>query len=111
RPDAYNVAKNSLNDILPVLSNDYNLPRTLLSLTIVGLQTNGVRGFVAINGASANNTLLYSPPTGFIGRETFAYETSDGQGNKGTNSVTVNVGNLLAQDDLFSVLSGSVGNL
>src|SRR5262249_27740128 len=110
-PDAYNVAKNSVNDILPVLANDYNLPQTLLSLTIVGLETNGTRGAVSINGSSPNNTLLYTPPTNFIGREVFAYETSDGNGNSGTNRVTVTVGNLLTRDDQFSVLSGSVSNL
>jgi VCBS repeat-containing protein len=109
-PDTYSVAKDSANNSLPVIKNDYVLPKTLLAFTITGLETNGIRGAVSILGSLPNNVLSYTPPAGFIGREIFAYETADGRGNKGTNQVVVNVGNLITRDDRFSVLSGSASN-
>jgi VCBS repeat-containing protein len=110
-PDAFAVARNSVNNTLAVLKNDYVLPKILDGLVITGLETNGVMGSVIINGAGSNNTLVYSPKAGFIGKETFGYEVVDGRGNRGTNFVTVTVDSLIAQNDSFSVVSDSATNL
>ncbi|WP_160164644.1 Ig-like domain-containing protein [Pedosphaera parvula] len=110
-PDAYTVGRDSANNTLAVLKNDYLLPRTPGSLTITGLKTNGLIGSVAISGGGSNNTLVYTPKAGFIGKETFGYEFVDGQGDKGTNILTVTVGGLIALNDSFSVLSGTATNI
>ncbi len=109
-PDAFSVARNTANNVLPVLQNDYPLPLGVEALSITGLETNGVLGTVALSGPGPNNALLYTPRPGFIGREVFAYESTDSFGNRGTNQVTVNVGNLVTHSDQFSVLSGSTNN-
>jgi hypothetical protein len=111
QPDTYSIIENSPTVGLPVLQNDYPLPRTSLGLTITAIRTNLVKGTVSISGNTVDNTLLYAPGPGFIGRDVFFYETSDGLGNKGTNQVTVTVGNLTLNPDQFSVLSGSSSNV
>ena len=110
-PDTYRVARDSANNALLVLKNDYPLPKTPGAYTITGLRTNGVHATISINGAGANNSLLYSPAAGFIGTDRFSYEFADTFGNKGTNTVVVTVGNLAPLDDAFSVLSGSSANM
>ncbi len=109
-PDYYTVARDSANNTLAVLKNDYVMPKTPGAFTITGLETNGIHGTVSINGAGPDNVLVYSPKGGFIGPETFGYETIDGFGNKGTNFATVKVGNLVTQTSQFAVVSGSSSN-
>ncbi|MEY4917835.1 MAG: hypothetical protein RL616_1748, partial [Verrucomicrobiota bacterium] len=109
-PDTYRVARDSVNNPLPVLKNDYSLPKLFGALTITGLQTNTVHGTVARNSTATNNALLYTPSLNFIGTDVFAYECVDTFGNKGTNLVTVTVGGVYPKNDLFTVLSGSATN-
>ena len=110
-PDTFRVQRDSVNNVLNVLTNDYTLPKTPGAFTLTGLETNGVHATVAINGAGANNTLLYSPAMGFIGTDRFRYEFTDTLGNPGTNLVIVTVGSLAPCDDSFSVLAGTMTNL
>jgi len=110
-PDVFRVDRDSVDNVFRVLTNDYTLPKTPGAFTITGLQTNGVHASIAINGAAADNWLLYSPAAGFIGTDRFNYEFTDTLGNQGTNSVTVTVGDLAPRDDVFSVLSGPATNL
>ena len=109
-PDVFRVDRDSVNNALRVLTNDYTLPKTLGAFTLTGLQTNGVHATIAITGATANNSLLYSPAAGFIGTDKFSYEFTDTLGNHGTNLVTVTVGSLALRDDAFAVLSDSTTN-
>ena len=109
-PDFYRVARESVNNLLPVLVNDYTLPVTPGSLKITGLLSNGVQATVSINGSSANNSLLYTPDSGFIGRDYFSYVFIDNLGNQGTNLVAVTVGDLAPRDDAFNVVSGTTNN-
>jgi len=109
-PDVYRVVRESANNVLPVLANDYTLPMTPGALKITVLQTNGVHATLTINGSGANNSLLYTPNAGFIGRDYFSYVFADTYGNMGTNLVTVTVGDLAPRDDAFNVASGSVNN-
>ncbi len=110
-PDTYRVMRDSANNALDVLNNDYTLPKTFVALTISGLQTNGVHGTVARNNTATNNLLLYTPNSGFIGRDYFNYEFTDLLGNKGTNTVAVTVGDLYPNNDLFSAVSDSITNV
>jgi|GEM_PF-626118 len=110
-PDTYRVQPNSTSNPLPVLNNDSSLPLLPGTLTITGLETNGVHGTVAYNNPSNSTSLFYTPNPGFIGQDLFGYETMDNLGNKGTNLVTITVGALYPQNDAFSVLSNSTNTL
>ncbi len=109
-PDCYRVARDSTNNVLAVLTNDYTLPVSSVTLTIVGVLTNGVHAYVGLTGTNANNTLTYVPNVGFIGRDVFSYVVQDKLGDLGTNIVTVVVGDLAPRDDVFNVLSGTTNN-
>ena len=104
--DAYAVARNSSNNVLSVLANDAALPGTAAgwSITAVTPAVNG--GHVAIS----NTTVRYTPPTGFVGLDSFTYSVNDGLGGSGTASVTIRVGAMPTLPDIFTVLSGSVSN-
>jgi VCBS repeat-containing protein len=110
-PDFYSLAHDSAATVLPVLKNDYVLPITPGTLKVTALQTNGLIGTASLNGTSANNSLIYTPAAGFVGQETFSYQLADANGNLGTNTVTVSVGNLVTSPDYFTVLAGSVSNV
>ncbi len=109
-PDMFEVARGSANTVLDVLANDFRLPRTPNSLTITALDTTGLRGVVTPNGSAAGNFLFYTPAAGFVGTELFGYTCVDSYGNVGSNTVTVKVGRLVPNDDIFSVISDSVSN-
>ena len=109
-PDCYRVARDSTNNVLPVLPNDYTLPTESVSLTITALLTNGVHAYVGLTSPNANNTLTYVPNVGFIGRDIFSYVVRDNLGNLGTNTVAVAVGDLAPRDDAFNVLSDTTNN-
>ena len=70
-PDVYSVARDSSNNALAVLKNDYVFPRGLGNLTISKLVTNGVLGAVSLSGNVPNNFLIYTPAAGFIGQDNF----------------------------------------
>ena len=110
-PDVHRVARESANNALRVLVNDYTLPRTIATYTVTALQTNGVHATIALSGSGTNNYLFYTPSAGFIGRDLFSYVFTDTLGNRGTNNVTVTVGDLVPRDDTFNVVSSSQTNL
>ncbi len=108
--DVYTVARDSSNNALAVLKNDYVFPRGLGNLVISKLNTNGIFGTVSLSGNVSNNFLIYTPALNFIGQENFGYEIRDALGNKGTNLVAVQVGGLRTGRDEFTVLSDSTAN-
>lgn len=109
-PDVYAVTRESSDNALAVLKNDYVFPRSPGDFVISKIFTNGIFGAVSLNGASPNNFILYTPAAGFIGQDNFGYEITDALGNKGTNFVAVNIGGLMSGEDQFTVLSDSTGN-
>ena len=104
--DVFAVAVDSTDNALPVLVNDGHLPGTADAWTITGVTVPPARGTAAVHGSH----VLYTPPTGFVGTERFAYAVSDGLGGTGTAEVEVYVGQLPLNDDSFAVLSGSTDN-
>ena len=71
---------------IDVLGNDGDAdPFDVLVVTDVTACANGT---VVING---DNTITYTPNTGFIGSDNFTYSISDGNGGTATATVTVNV--------------------
>ena len=97
---------------LDLLANDTTAPDTDETLTIQSTTTPTAGGTVSLvdDGAAVS----YSPPSGFIGSDTFTYTASDGHGGTATATVTINVepDNLppVAFDDAFTVSAGSSAN-
>lgn len=118
--DDLSVSRNTLANTLNVLANDFSTvdnPLTVESVTttaindadgnLVNLNT---RGIVVISGGGA--TVDYTPPTGFVGLDRFAYTAVDAFGNRSTAIVNVTVtfqsAVPIAVDDSFEVPQGSV---
>ncbi len=105
--DAFSVARNSLNNRLDALANDFVRPGSAVGWSITAVATNSAYGgAVAIDG----DLLLYTPAAGFVGLDTFDYAVSDGLGGTGSATVGVRVGNLPTLTDRFVVLAGSGAN-
>jgi large repetitive protein len=100
--DVATVARNSVINSIDVLANDFALPGEQLSI----VTTSGSRAGAVIQ-VGTNNQILYTPPAGFIGQDTFTYTMTNSSGETDTATVTVNV-NLFftdpqAVDDSFDV--------
>ncbi|HBV63729.1 MAG TPA: adhesin [Rhodopirellula sp.] len=105
--DFFDVARNSISVPLDVLANDFQLAGN--QLTIDSLNTTGTLGIVP---PPTNNQIFYTPPSGFIGLDSFSYTVRDQFNNLATASVFVNVkfqSNVpIAVDDIYSVPANSV---
>lgn len=99
RADAFSVPAGSVSNALNVLENDNILPGNGEDLEIVSV-TAAANGTVAV---SAGVALTYTPAAGFVGTDTFSYSVTDGLGGTGTAQVTVKVGFLTVNGDIFSV--------
>jgi len=104
--DAFTVARNSSNNSLLVLANDYIRPGTAAGWSITAVSPSLYGGVVAIS----NSVVSYSPPAGFVGIDTFTYNVNDGLGGTGSAEVNVRVGSMPVLPDLFTVMSESVDN-
>ncbi len=69
---------------ISVLTNDTDVDGN--TLTVSGFDTTTVQG-----GKVTNNygQLIYTPPAGFVGTDTFTYTISDGKGGSATATVTI----------------------
>ncbi len=90
KDDAFTVAMNSTGNTLSVLADngsgaDSDIDNDALAIIAVGTPVNG--GVVSIN--VAGDALIYSPPGGFVGLNSFSYTVSDGHGGFGTAVVSV----------------------
>jgi VCBS repeat-containing protein len=104
--DAFTVLRSSVNNTLPLLSNDFAQPGTAAGWVITTNSATAYNGTVSISGAN----VLYTPPEGFVGIDTFTYSVNDGLGGTGSATVRVKVGALPTLPDLFVALSGSQSN-
>ena len=71
--------------VIDVLSNDTDPEDDTLTVTSVGLAANGVVG------VNADNTVTYTPNSGFTGTDNFTYSIDDGNGGSDTANVEVTV--------------------
>ena len=69
--------------IIDVLANDSDPENNNLTVSIV---TSAAQGSLIVN---ADNTVTYTPNTGYTGADSFTYQLDDGQG--GTDTATVNL--------------------
>lgn len=105
--DRYTVTRNSQQNELDVLANDFRLPGE--NLTIVSVNTTGTAGLVQI---TPTNTIRYTPPNSFIGQDIFEYTIENSGGDRDTATVIVDVSLFFedpkAIDDSFDVATNSV---
>ena len=109
QPDTFTVARNSRDNVLDVLANDFNLPGDEWTLTSVSSGSQG--GRVTID--QATRTVKYTPALSFTGRDTFTYTATSVTGRRETATVSVNVAlqfvDPVAVDDSFDVPTNSIG--
>ncbi len=86
--DTRAVDADSTNNRLDVLTNDSSLPDASETLTVTAVGTTTAGGTVTIE--SGGGAVLYTPPAGFTGTDSFTYTISDGALTSQA-SVTVNV--------------------
>jgi hypothetical protein len=72
--------------VIVVLTNDMDPDGGVL--VVIGVSTNSANGGVVFFDGT---NIVYIPPPGFVGPDTFSYTVSDGQGGTATGTVTVNV--------------------
>jgi hypothetical protein len=100
--DAFAVARSSTNNLLPVLANDFVQPGNAATWSVTAVSASLFGGTLGITNAQVR----YTPPAGFVGRDSFTYSVSDGLGGTGSATVQVQVGSLPTRADLFTVLAG-----
>ncbi len=105
--DRYSVTRNSILNLLPVLDNDFQLPGETLEIISVSTSLAG-----ATIQVSPNNEILYTPPSGFIGQDSFTYTMQNSGGDQDSATVIVDVNlafeNPLAIDDSFNVATNVI---
>lgn len=87
--------------VIPVLANDSGNGLTIVSTTAPA------HGTVAI---TPDGSVTYTPATGYTGPDTFTYTVKDASGNTYTQTVTVTVGGIAAQNDSYVALPGSTNH-
>ena len=111
--DYFTIASNSKANVLDVLANDGSKPADASAWEITGTTPVSVFSVGGGQGGEAtvsDGTVLYTPPSGFVGTVRFEYNVSDGQGGTATAQVIVKVGDLPVSNDQFAVLSGTQDN-
>lgn len=108
--DTVQVTRNSqANKLDKLLLNDFETATSLLRITSIDRFSQNTRGVVEI--AQDGRSILYTPPVGFVGLDTFMYTVTPPVGPPATATVTVNVTFLsnvpIALDDTFDVAQGS----
>ncbi len=107
--DVMVVAEDAAATAVAVLDNDSFAPDTNEVLTVTAVGT-PVHGTASTNGT----TVSYQPEANYNGPDSFSYTIGDGAGGTATATVAVTVTSVndapSANDDTFSVVSGSNGN-
>ncbi|MCH7226909.1 Ig-like domain-containing protein [Haloferula sp. A504] len=106
RADSFGVPAGSTSNTLNVLENDNVLPANGEDFEIISTQDGPSNGSVIIVNGDA---LSYSPDPGFLGDDSFTYTVADGYGGTKTAAVTVSVGYLVTNPDIFSIRFDETG--
>ena len=105
--DRFTVSRNSVLNSLDVLANDFALPGE--ALEIVTTSGSSAGGIIQV---SPTNQILYTPPAGFIGQDTFEYTMRNSAGETDTATVVVDVNlffeNPIAVDDSFDITLNAI---
>jgi hypothetical protein len=87
-PDEFNVVKDTTGTVLAVLDNDSIAPDEGETLAIDSV-SDDAQGTVTIS--ADGQSILYTPPAGFTGLDSFSYVVRDSSGTVATAGVTVDV--------------------
>ncbi len=105
--DRFSASRNSTLNTLDVLANDFKLPGEQLIITGVSATSAG-----SIVQVANNNTILYTPRSGFIGQDVFTYSMENSSGEADSATVVVDVSlffaNPIAIDDSFELATNSI---
>lgn len=107
--DTFSLTRNSQANVLNVLGNDFETANSQLRITSINTSgSRATRGVVII--AADQRSILYTPPIGFTGTDSFAYTVTSTSGQTATAIVNLNVSfvsqNPIAVDDSFEVAEG-----
>jgi large repetitive protein len=106
--DQFEVSRNSVQNSLDVLANDFRLPGE--TIRVVGVTTTSAGGVVQI--APGGQGVRYTPPAQFIGQDVFQYTYENSGGERATATVVVQVrlvfDNPRALDDSFNVATNVI---
>ena len=106
-PDSYEVSRNSTLNSLDVTLNDFRVPGETLTILNAGPTLAG-----GVLQVTSDNKILYTPPSGFIGTDSFPYTVQSATGETSTANVTITV-NLFfedptAIDDSFDIATNAI---
>lgn len=105
--DRFSVSRNSALNSLDVLANDFQLPGE--TLEIISVSASQAGGTVQV---SPTNKVLYTPPSGYIGQDSFTYTMRNSGGDVDSANVIVDVNlffaNPMAIDDSFNVATNGI---
>ena len=104
--DELNVTKNSQNNRLNVQANDTDLPDAGETFTITGVTLDTADQGSTWSISDDDQSILYTPATGFVGQEKFTYtvnDRNDGSGLTDQATVTVNVAESTVSGRITSV--------
>ena len=87
--DTVEIILNSADNTIDVLGNDTSTPDPAEDLIITAVGETTQNGTVSIAGDQ--QSVIYTPPVGFIGTDQFTYTISDQNGGTSQATVTVNV--------------------
>ncbi len=106
--DQFEVARNSTLNVLDVLTNDFELPGEQLEILDPGVSAAG--GVLQIS--ADGQTILYTPPSGFVGQDSFTYTVANSRGQTSQGNVIITVKLQLdepvAVDDSFNVTRNAI---
>lgn len=108
--DSFTVGRNSTNNVLDVLGNDFTTTSTIDQTSTITAVTQGTQGGrVSIQ----NNAIVFTPRAGFTGIETFTYTIRTSLGAVDTATVTVStilqLNDPVAIEDSYDVPVASSG--
>jgi hypothetical protein len=89
-PDVLTVEMNSLNNVIPALSNDIDLSGTGLTITAVSVTQTLPQAAGAVASTGGDN-VLFTPPSNFTGIVTLQYIVEDGTGATSAAIIIVSV--------------------
>ena len=87
--DSFEVGRNSVATSLDVLANDTSKPDGDQPLTVTQVTQGNFGGTTFVSGTG--DAIFYSPPSGFVGTETFSYTMRDSDGLTSSAMATVSV--------------------
>ena len=106
--DEYDAAPNSVLRFKDVLANDKDADGDTLVLSLAGINGRSKQGGrVEYNGT--NSTVVYTPPTDFVGEDEINYAINDGHGGESESTVKVFVGIGARQRPSGEVVAASGG--